>query len=99
MMFAVALQQKRISKRNPQQLPVPCLCKYILAMNTRRSPPHHNALLVLEAAKGHRLVALVHELEVRRRQANRHHPQRRRANTLTRNEAKHTETSTRWRTK
>lgn len=46
-------------------------------------PSHHNALLLLEAAKGHRLVVLVHEAEVRRRLANRHHSKRRRANTLT----------------
>lgn len=50
----------------------------------RISPSHHNALLVLEAAKGHRLAVLVHELEVRRRLTNRHHSQRGGANTLNR---------------
>lgn len=46
------------------------------------SIPHHNTLLVLEAAQGYRLAVLVVELEVRRRLPDRHHPQSRRADTL-----------------
>lgn len=47
-----------------------------------RSISHHNFLLVLEAAQGYRLAVLVVELKVRRRLSDRHHPQRRRADTL-----------------
>lgn len=43
---------------------------------------HHDVFLFLEAAEGHRLLVLVHELEVRCGLANGYHSQSRRAYTL-----------------